>query len=194
MAGSVNALTIQGALWAPADTSAQGPGIFPTSSSIASFTVDAINFDSRRGTLSYDSFLSGANGPSNPNNLQWLSWDASSLYDKDSFYTAGGLGSFFQFTGTAYFAANMKITHDDGFYLTLDGTVYDHSTPTSPLDTYLGNSAGTYDFTLNYGAWNGFPEVLIAPMSAPVPEPSTIFLLAGGLLGLGCYGRKRKKS
>lgn len=28
---------------------------------------------------------------------------------------------------------------------------------------------------------------------APVPEPSTILLLSGGLLGLGWYGRKRKK-
>lgn len=34
----------------------------------------------------------------------------------------------------------------------------------------------------------------ITEQAAPVPEPSTILLLGSGLLGLGLYGRKRKKA
>ncbi len=39
------------------------------------------------------------------------------------------------------------------------------------------------------------PSIADGPfVNTPVPEPSTILLLGGGLLGLGWYGRKRKKS
>ena len=101
-------------------------------------------------------------------------------------------GTFFQFTGTAYFPANALITHDDGFWLNLGGTVYNFSAPVSPTNTFLGNPAGTYTFTLNYGAWNSFPEVLQVPNVKPVPEPMTMLLLGLGLVGLAGVRRFRK--
>ena len=188
MSGVSQATPIYGSLWKYADASAQNPSIVPAGSATATFTVTALNFDSGIGTLTYDTWLKGSNS-TNPNNLVWLT-DPSNI--KNTFYTAGGQGTFFQFTGIAYFPANVVISHDDGIYLTLGTTVYNDSAPTTVKATPLNNLAGTYAFTLNYGAWNGFPEVLKVP-GISVPEPATMFLFGLGLLGLAGLRRRLKK-
>jgi hypothetical protein len=215
MVGNGNAITINGALWTPADASAKDPSILPSVATNVTFTVNDINFDSRRGTRTYDSFLKGST-TGNPNGLSWgnSSWsvtDGADTYDKDSFYTSRKHGTFFQFWGFAWISSNLSIVHDDGFYLTLTPAdknghdigaqgVFDFSKPTTPELTSLGNAAGYYNFVLNYGAWNGFPEVLDVigkPFSDhphPVPEPSTMLFLGCGLAGLAFYRRKRDRS
>ena len=190
-AGMANAVLISGALWSPADASAEDPGIVPTGAANAYFTVDALNFDSDRGTTTYQTFLQGDSN-SNINNLQWDWVNTVSGFNVNAFYTSLGKGTFFQFTGTAYFEEDVTIIHDDGFYLTLGSTVYDYSDPVARTYTSLGNTAGNYTFTMNYGAWNNFPEILIAPMADPIPEPATILLFGTGIAGL-LIPRLRKK-
>lgn len=200
MSGIASATLIYGKLWAPADAAAEDPSSPPLGDPTATFTVEIINFDSRifgnAYPTSYDEFLAGGLGGesgTNPNGLIWNTWDSLSTYDKDDFYTSGGLGTFFQFTGLGYFEANSLVTHDDGFYLTLGITNYDYSNPVNVKNTVLSNAAGNYEFTLNYGAWNGYPEVLITRISDPVPEPATMLLFGAGIASLAGIRLRRKK-
>jgi hypothetical protein len=187
--------SFNGAIYEGDSTAAFQPSNWPTPGIIPTyFTVDQLNFDSRLfgGVATYSQFLGG---PGNVNNLVWIGAPLTGniVTAPDPNYPSFTLspsayGTFFQFAGTAYFPANITITHDDGFWLNLGGTIYDFSTPTSPELTTLTNAAGSYNFVLNYGAWNSFPEVLIVP----TPEPTTLLLLGLGLIGMTGVRRFKK--
>ena len=51
-------------------------------------------------------------------------------------------------------------------------------------------------FELDTNVWASYyqPEIVTPPVPDPIPEPSTILLLASGIAGLAWYGRKRKKA
>lgn len=163
----------------------------------ATFTVNALNFDSQSltgsygGVVTYTQFLSNSlAGAPGPNGLVWSNI-ASETFGSQNLITNNGAASIFQFTGNAYFPASFTIEKDDGFVLYVGGKVFDASGPTAPEEVLitLGLTPGFYNFTLNYGAWNGFPEVLTAP-DIKVPEPMTLLLLGLGMLGVAAYRRK----
>jgi len=194
MAGSSQASFI-GYIYEGDSTAAFNPALGPTAGILltSTFTVDQLNFDTRITGNSYSGFLGG---PGNVNNLNWIgpSLAGNIVTASDPLYPSftpspSAYGTFFQFTGTAYFPENIAITHDDGFWLNLGGTIYDFSDPTSPYVDHLVNAAGVYNFTLNYGAWNSFPEVLQVPVSS-VPEPMTLLLIGLGMLGVAGIRRK----
>jgi len=198
MAGSANALIINGEVWTGITDATNLVRTFDTSQdSTATFNINGIfNFDTRStgepSPITYGDFLNGEN---DTNIVTWLTGtnlNSTVMDTADNF-----AGSFFQFTGTAYFDANEQITHDDGVWITLislsDGSIYQggFDDPTAPRTTDLGNAAGNYAFTLNYIESNQLPAVLKMSVD-PVPEPTTMLLFGTGLLGLAAIGRRKE--
>ena len=200
MAGSSQAALVSGKIWTITgyNETTHDLTVTPATVPLATFTVDAINFDSEAltgsysGLVTYTQFLSNSlSGAPGPNTLVWNS--GLSTFQNQTMITDNTNTSLFQLTGTASFPADMAIRHDDGFYLILGATSYDFSHPTSPETAYLHNAAGDYNFTLNYAAWNTFPEVLQVPGIRPVPIPAAAWLLGSGLIGLVAIRRRMKK-
>jgi hypothetical protein len=170
------------------------------SSPAGSFDVNALNFNAPKNSPSkytYSQFLT-SNGASVTNatgtNAKFVTGS-----NKHGMY-----GTIFQFTGEGYFnpANSISVTSDDGFsfyvFSSTGSVLYSYTTHASPQSAETatfnttGLSAGDYRFELNYGAVNGYPEVLkVNGLQAAVPEPSTVLLLGVCLIGFAIVSRKK---
>ena len=94
------------------------------------------------------------------------------------------------------------IAHDDGATFVVNGmTVVNAPGPTSPSTTpgtYTGAASGSVPFTLIYTECCGGPAVLqvslLAPVSAPVPEPGSIALFGTAVCAFVWNLRRRRKA
>ncbi|MFO7766115.1 MAG: PEP-CTERM sorting domain-containing protein [Pelovirga sp.] len=106
--------------------------------------------------------------------------------------------------GTTGWYTLQHFFYDDGGVLAVDMSLLDAlgtnlftETRTSAANTIpdvVGGNRYGWFASLNVDGGLNIDNSRLDIAPAPVPEPSTVLLLGSGLLGLGWYGRKRKKS
>lgn len=145
---------------------------------------------------------------SNENSLLFYGFDATGLGAGSAFslgfdFINGGGSS----TGQVYLGGLVGGEKISRFapWADLNSTFFANSAINNNVNdwtTFMLDGLIDDDYDVLYLAFNmggttglrGIDNVNLQVGAAPVPEPSTILLLSSGLLGLGWYGRKRKKT
>ncbi len=179
MAGTIHAASVTGAIYENNITGSQNaiPANVPSTTPDVTFTTSSpINFVSG-SAYTIGEFLNSGTG--------------STVVTGSSELGNTLNNTLFNFVGTVSVTNGETFTagHDDGLTLVIDGiTVISAPFGTSyalTTSTYTGPT-GTYAFQLVYGESFGPPAAITVnlPLQSS-PEPSSIFLLGAGLLGLG---------
>lgn len=151
------------------------PGATPSGSECATFTASELVFyNNNASTNNLGSFL---------NSYGEVIGSVNYLNGFDG--TANLDNSFFQFTGTGYFVQGQTYNawHDDGTVMNVGGTTVVNSPGvTAPIDTtfVFNATTGNYDFTYDYTEQYGGSTFGTDAATDPVPEPTSLLLLATG--------------
>lgn len=103
----------------------------------------------------------------------------------------GGIAANFTFTTTPTFVSGGPSAEYSGSPITVLGNVVSGIEGNGTVQ-FLGTFTEISWTNSVYENWYGFN--VGAPVAAPVPEPGTMVLLAGGFLGLAIYGKRRKNA